>query len=323
MSIALTLGLAAAGGVGSWLRQRSQREVLPQLINESQYQQGLQQQRGAMMNAENLMRQQMAQAGNFMGQGAGFLQQYMQQDPAQFALDPMAAQRSFLAGAPELQQLARDTVSDVAPDEFLRQERENIMSQVGSAFGGSPRSGAFMGAASQALATPLLQRGQQQEALRSQLAGQLLGQSQAQSQQAALAQAQGQFTADQLANQRFLEASQGMLGLGGLAQQGVGTQAGLMQSALGNLAQMQQPVYATPDYVQDSPLGSFLGGAVQGAGMGALASNALGLEGGDGNMFSNLFANFRRADPGTFQANMFGQPQAPPAVFGQNLLYGQ
>ena len=296
MSIGLTLGLAAAGGIGSWLRQRNQRAVMPSLINQEQYHQGLATQQDAMLNAQNLMRQQMAQAGNFMGQGAGFLQQYMEQDPAQFALDPMAAQRTFLAGAPQLQQLARQTVSDTAPDEFLRQERENIMQQVGAAFGGSPRSGAFMGAASQALASPLLARGQQQEALQAQLASQLLGQSQAQAQQAALAQAQGQFTADQLANQRFLEASQGMMGLGGLAQQGAGTQAGLMQAALGNLAQLQQPVYATPDYVQGgSPFGAFLGGAVQGAGMGAMASQAF--QGGGGNFFQNMF-NRPQAAPG-------------------------
>lgn len=271
----LMAGSSLLGGLGGLLSSRRPREVMPSLINQQQYQQGIGEQRGALMNAENLMRQQMGQAGNFMGQGAGFLQQFMQQDPAQFNFDPMAAQRAFLGGAPQLQQLASSAMGGPSED-LLRQERDMVMRQVGGAFGGTPRSGAFAASASAGLAQPLLQRQQQMEAARTGLLGQLLGQSQAGLQQGMLAQAQGQFSADQLANQRFLEASQGMLGLGGLAQQGVGTQAGLMQSALGNLAQLQQPVYATPDFVQrPSPFGNFLQGAGQGLGLGAMASSFL------------------------------------------------
>jgi hypothetical protein len=272
---ALMIGSSLLGGIGGLLSNRRPREVMPSLINQQQYQQGIGEQRGAMMNAENLMRQQMAQAGNFMGQGAGFLQQFMQQDPAQFDYDPMAAQRAFLGGAPELQQLATQSMGGPSED-LLRQEREMIMRQVGAGFGGTPRSGAFAASAAQGMAQPLLQRQQQMEATRAGLTGQLLGQSQAGLQQAMLAQAQGRFGADQAANERALQASQGMLGLGGLAQQGVGTQAGLMQSALGNLAQLQQPVYASPDFVQrPSPFGGFFQGATQGLGLGAMASSFL------------------------------------------------
>jgi len=222
----------------------------------------------------------MGESAGYRGQAAGFLQQFMNQDPARYNLDPMAAQRSFLAGAPELQQLARSSVSDYAPDDLVRAERDNILEQLGASFGGSPNSGAFVGAASQALATPLLQRAQQQEQLRAQVMSQLLGQSQGLLNQNFLNQAQGNYQSQMDNRGRFLQAMQGATGLGGQAMQGAGIYGNLTGQALGGIAQLTQPVYSTPDYMyQPSMFEQFLNAGVQGAQIG-LGVNAMSGGGG-------------------------------------------
>lgn len=257
---------------------REEKKYQPTLQNEEQYQQGLDTMSGAYNQHNEYMQGLMGEAAGHRGQGAGFLQQYMNQDPARFQLDPMAAQNAFLGGAPELQQLARSSVSDYAPDDFLRMERENILSQLGDSFGGNPNSGAFMGAASQAIATPLLQRAQAQEQMRSNLTGQLLGQSQGLLNQNFLQDAQGRYGAQLQDQQRYLNAAQGYSGLGGQALQGAGIHAGLAGQGLSGLASLTQPVYSTPTiHTQPSPWDRFMGVANDVTG---LASNIASLAGG-------------------------------------------
>lgn len=275
LTAGLMIGGGLLGGLGGLL-QRRPREVMPSLINSQQYQQGLNMQTGAYDNANNQMAQMMRQANAYGGQGAGFLQSYMNQDPAQFNYDPLAAQRAFLGGAPQLQDLAQSSMGGTNED-LLRQEREMIMQQVGAGFGGSPRSGAYAQSASQALASPLLQRQSQMESNRLGLLGNLFNTSQNQLGQGFLTQAQGGFQADQENRNRFLQALQASQQQQATAMQGAGMFGNLAGGALGNLAQLQQPVYATPDYVTPFSRGAnFFQGMMGGVGTGALAAGAFG-----------------------------------------------
>lgn len=262
---------AGIGGLGGGLfGGNNTREVMPQLINPEEYQQALSTAQGAYNSNNEYMQNLMGQASGYRGQGSGFLQAYMNQDPASYNYDPMRAQNAFIAGAPQLQQLARSTVSDGSTDDLLRQERENIMQQVGDSFGGNPMSGAFAQSASQALASPLLQRSQAREQQISNLAGNLMGQSQGLLNQNFQRQADVDFQSQMMDRQRQLEAAQYMASLGGQAQQGAGTYANLAGQGLNMIGQLGQPVYATPDYVsQPSPWQQFMTGASQGTQLGA------------------------------------------------------
>lgn len=251
------LGAGIGGGLGllKGFEDKTER-IMPELINRGEYNLGLGYAQGAY-NDNNLRMQNLM--GRWQGQqntGMGFLSQYMNQPAAEYQYDPMAAQRLFLSQAPELQNLARRTVSDYAPDDLIRQEREMIMQQVGDTFGGSPRSGAFAQAASQALATPLLQRAQAQEQLRAQVAGQLLGTSQQNLNQNVLQAAQMGYQQQLADRARLLEGAQYMQGLGGQTLQGAGMYGQLAGQGLGMLGQLTQPVYATPDYRVTPGIGS-------------------------------------------------------------------
>lgn len=271
MTMALLLGGSAAlGGLGSLFRKDPKR-VMPTLINPQQYQQGLQTASSAYNDNNMMMQGLLGEASALRGQGSGLLQQYLNQNPVSY--DPMAAQRAFLASAPQFQDLARETVGDYSTDDLLRQERENIMRQVGDQFGGTPTSGAFAGAASQALATPLLQRAQAREQAISSLAGGLMGQSQGLLNQNFLANAQFR-REDQ---QRPLTAAEYLRSLAGQTTQEAGLYGNLASQGLGGLLSMTQPVYATPDYVsQRSPVSDFMTGAAQGLGMGANVATMFG-----------------------------------------------
>lgn len=266
--IATIGGSALAGGLGSLFR-KDPKKVMPSLINEREYRQGL----GAAQNAYNqnnaMMQGLLGQAAGYRGQGASLLNQYLGSQTPEYSYDPQAAQRAFLAGAPQLQQLARDTVSDGSTEDLLRQERERIVQEVGDTFGGTPTSGAFAQALGTGIATPLLQRSQAREQMISNLAGNLLGQSQGLLSQNYLNAAQMRYGEQEARLQQLL---QGLQGTGALGQQALGEagQYGQMaQQGLGLLGQLSQPVYATPDYVaQRSPFSDFMTGAAQGAGVG-------------------------------------------------------
>lgn len=263
----LTAGLIVGGGAllggAGGLFRREPRQVMPTLINPQQYQAGLDAMSGAYNENNALMQGLLGQAGGYRGQGSALLQQYLNQTPASY--DPMAAQRAFLGSVPQFQQVARDTVGDYATSDLLRQERDQIMQQVEGQFGGTPTSGAFAAAASQALANPLLQRAQAREQQISGLAGGLMQNAQGLFNQNFLNEAVMR-REDQ---QRPLTAAEYLRGLAGQATQEAGVYGGLAGQGLAGLAGLTQPVYATPDYVSPrSPFSDFLTGASQGAGAG-------------------------------------------------------
>lgn len=263
--ITMALIGAGIGGLGSLLQPQA-KEVMPSLINPEQYQQGLLAANSAYTNNNNLMQSMMGQAGAFQGQGSALLQRYLQQPGAADRYDPMAAQRAFLGGVPQLQNVARETVGDVNTEDLLRQEREMISQQVGDTFGGTVTSGAFGQALGQGMATPLLQRAQAREQTIANLAGSLMGNSQGLLNQNFLQQAM----MGQQDTNRLLQGAQFASGQAGQALQGAGLYGQLAGQGFSGLMGLSQPVYATPDYVQQrNPFGDFLGGAAAGAGLGS------------------------------------------------------
>jgi len=256
-------GTSLLGGLGG-LSKPSTKSVMPTLINPEQYQVGLDAMSGAYNENNALMQGLLGQSGGYRDQGMGFLQQYLQQTPETY--DPMRAQKAFLGSVPQFQQIARDTVGDYSTEDLMRQERDTIMQQVGDQFGGSPMSGAFAGAASQALATPLLQRGQAREQQIGGIASGLMQQSHGLLNQNFFNEAIMR-REDQ---QRPMTAAEYMLGLAGQSTQEAGVHGNLAGQGLAGLAGLTQPVYATPDYYTPrSPFSDFMTGALQGANAGA------------------------------------------------------
>lgn len=222
--------------------------VQPSLVNAAQYQKGLDTAYGAY-NANNEQMQALTQTGQGQQQrGIGLIEQYLQRPAAEYQYDPMAAQRLFLSNAPQLQNLARESVSDYAPDDLLRQEREMIMQQVGDSFGGNPMSGAFAQSASQALASPLLQRAQAQEQMRANLMGSLYGTSQGNLNQNVLQAAQMGYQQELADRARLMEGAGYMQQAAGQTLGQAGLYGQLAGQSLGTIGQLTNPVYSTPDY---------------------------------------------------------------------------
>ncbi len=70
--------------------------------------------------------------------------------------DPNAAINEFLSRTPQLQDIARGSVSPFTADQQLRDLQTQIGQAVSDQFSGNPQSGAFVGAMTQAQAQPLL-----------------------------------------------------------------------------------------------------------------------------------------------------------------------
>jgi len=237
------LGLLSGFGGGDKVE-----EVSPTLLNPEQYQEGLDTASGTYNDYNALMQGMMAQSSGYGRQGSSLLQQYLMQPDAQYRYDPMEAQREFLRSAPQLQALARDSVGDGDLTEYLREERSNIANQVGDTFGGNRKSGAYMASASQALATPMIERANYLSGLRAQLMGQLMGNSQQMLNQNYLQQAQGDYNQQMDNRNRYLSGVTGYQGLADNAMQGANVYGSMAQTGLSGLLNMSQPIYSTPDY---------------------------------------------------------------------------
>ena len=186
-------------------------------------------------------------------------------------LDPQAAQRQFLGAAPALQGLVEQSLGGT-PQSVLQGLENQAVQNVTSQFAPELRgSSAFAQAVGQGVSQPLFQAAQQEQALRANTLGSLLGQQQALSFQ----NAANQFAAQQAADQfRANQLLQGIGGFQNLGQQALGQQqlfgglVGGTQNLLGQLGQQQffQPAFAqNPNFLNTQDV---LGLGLAGAGIG-------------------------------------------------------
>lgn len=256
---------ALAGGIGGGLMggfsgSGEAEEIMPSLINADQYGSALNLAQGMYNNNTDLMRQMMGRSGTYSDMASNLLNQYTSSPDVAYNYDPTQANKTFLSMTPQLQNLVRESIPDYSNEDLLRQERDMIMSQVSDTFGGNPNSGAFVGAATQALANPLLQRAQAQQQMQANLLGSLYGQTLGGLQQGYSQQAGGELEAALANRNALLQAMQSYGSLGQLAQSGASMYGQLAGQGMNMMGNLSQPVYATPDHVLNpNPVANAMG----------------------------------------------------------------
>lgn len=197
--------------------------------------------------------------------------------------NPQAGINAFLGAVPELQGIARSTVSPygLTADELASQQARSAMSQVAQEYGnmGAINSGAALSAMTRGAAVPRAQLAADLARTQSGAATSLIGQ--------ALQTIPSQYSQGYALNQA--QQQLGLTGYNDLINSSL-SQAGIFGNILGNVygagGALAAPQYYTPTYQQMDnsgwDWGGALGGALSGAAAGATAGAALGSPTGPG-----------------------------------------